>query len=203
MLSLHRPLIAGVLSALLPFAAAATPVITTFAQYSVGPVTDTDGPQSGGSLSSSVSTANAGRVCQFTGTCTGDGRADAAQNDTVFGTFSALAADGVFFTGGSSRSTLTARTIWEDSPTSDGPTSITLLIKPGQLVSADFDGLSTTSTTPIEVRFKVEVNVLDGLVTSPFLAEAILRGGKNGFTLTENGTPWALRRSPTRTSRTT
>lgn len=186
MFSLHRPLIAVVFSALLPLPAAATPVITSFAQYSVGPVTDTDGPQTGGSVSALVTTANAGRVCQFTGVCTGNGRADAAQNETVFGVFSALVADGVFFTGGTSRSTLTALTTWEDSPTSDGPTSISLLIKPGQLALADFAGLSTTSTTPIDVRFKIELTVV-GNSTPFFFSEAILLGGKNGSTLTQNG----------------
>ncbi len=171
-------------------AANATPIITTFAQSSVGPATDADGPQAGGALSSSVTTTGAGTRCSFTGSCAlgapTDGNALAAQNETVFGIFSALQADGVFFVGGSStNNSLLSRTTWQDSPASAGPTSITLFIKPGELVLSDYNGQSLSSTVPIEARFKIELTV-NG--TRFFFAEAILRGGKNGHSLTENGT---------------
>jgi hypothetical protein len=168
----------------------ATPLITTFAQSSVGAATDSDGPQAGGALSSSVTTTGASTRCSFTGTCTAwqltAGNAVAAQNETAFGIFSALQADGTFFVGGSSaNNSLLSRTTWQDSPTAAGPTSITLFIKPGELVLVDFNGQSLLSTVPIEARFKIELTV-NG--TSFFFAEAILRGGKNGHSLTENGT---------------
>jgi hypothetical protein len=168
-------------------AAHATPIITTFAQSSVGPSTDSDGPQAGGALSSSVTTSGAALRCSFTGNCPfTDGIALAAQNETPFGIFSALQADGVFFVGGqSANNTLLSRTTWQDSPSSAGPTSITLFIKPGELVLSDYAGVSLTSTVPIEARFKIELTV-NG--TRFFFAEAILRGGKNGHSLTENGT---------------
>jgi hypothetical protein len=168
----------------------AAPIITTFAQSSVGPATDSDGPQAGGALASQVTTTGASTRCSFTGTCLPGqltaGNARAAQNETVFGIFSALQADGTFFVGGSSaNNSLLSRTTWQDSPTASGPTSITLFIKPGELGFSDFNGQSLLSTVPIEARFKIELTV-NG--TRVFFAEAILRGGKNGHSLTENGT---------------
>ncbi len=168
----------------------ATPLITTFAQSSVGPATDSDGPQAGGALSSQVTTTGASSVCSFTGSCAAGqltaGHATAAQNETVLGIFSALEADGTFFVGGpSANNSLLSRTTWQDSPTSAGPTSITLFIKPGELGFSDFNGQSLLSTVPIEARFKIELTV-NG--TQFFFAEAILRGGKNSHSLTENGT---------------
>ncbi len=168
----------------------ATPLITTFAQSSVGAATDSDGPQAGGALSSQVTTTGASSVCSFTGSCAlgqlTAGHATAAQNETVFGIFSALEADGTFFVGGqSANNSLLARTSWQDSPSAAGPTSITLLIKPGELGFSDFNGQSLLSIVPIEARFKIELTV-NG--TRFFFAEAILRGGRNGHSLTENGT---------------
>lgn len=167
--------------------AQATPIITTFAQSTIGPASDADGPQAGGALSSSVTTNGAALRCSFLGNCPfTDGMAVAAQNETVFGIFSALQADGVFFVGGqSANNTLLSRTTWQDSPSSAGPTSITLFIKPGELVLSDYNGQSLLSTVPLEARFKIELTV-NG--TRFFFAEASLRGGKNGHSLTESGT---------------
>jgi hypothetical protein len=172
---------------LLPLGATATPLITTNAVYSEGPISNPGGPVFGGGVSSLVTTPNAGQVCQFTGNCIGDGLAAATQNETVLGIFSALAVDGVFADANENAESLTARTTWAESPASDGPASIALLIKPGRLISADFNGLSATDSPTIEARFRIELTV-DGNATPFFFAEAILTGGQNGLDLDEFGT---------------
>jgi hypothetical protein len=170
-------------------AAHATPIITTFTQYSVGPVTDTDGPQVGGALSSSVATTDGASLCGITGSCppgaNTNANAFASQRETALGIFSALTADATYYDGGPSAHLMTSRTTWQESPPATGPTSITLFIKPGELVLSDFAGLSLADPVPIELRFKIELTV-NG--TRFFFSEAILRGGRSGHSLTENGT---------------
>jgi hypothetical protein len=124
--------LAPALAALLPVGAAALPMLGTEAAF-VGtpPSTDADGPQAGGSLASSVTTGHAALVCQFTGTCTGDGTARAAQSDTPSGTRAAVLADGVFFDDPDNAETLTARTVWENSPLVNGPARSPSTSSPG------------------------------------------------------------------------
>lgn len=172
--------------------ASATPVITTFAQYSVGPVTDADGPvaQNPGDppLTSSVTTTDGASLCGITGSCTGgantNANAVASQRNTAFGVFSGLVADATFYSGGSSVSTITSRTTWQESPLAAGPNSITLFIKPGELTLVDFASISFHHTT-ISARYRIELSLNGNVV---FFAEATLQGGPSGPVLTESGT---------------
>lgn len=167
----------------------AAPILTTHAQTSIGSVSDTDGPQVGGSLSSQVTTTGGAAFCSIVeGNCApgqlSNAHATAAQRETVFGVSSALEADGTFFVGGPSASNvLLARTTWQDSPTAAGPTSITLLIKPGELILTDYASILFGNATRARFRITLDVNG-----TQFFLAEAILQGGPGGVTLTESGT---------------
>jgi len=166
----------------------ATPVITTYAQSSIGPATDSDGPQTGGALSSSVTTSGAVSRCSITGTCAPgavtQGNALAAQSETVFGIFSALQADGSFFVGGQSASnSLLARTTWEESPPVAGPTSITLFIKAGELTIFDFASIVFSHNS--SARYRIELSVNGSVM---FFSEATLSGGAGGLTLIESGT---------------
>jgi hypothetical protein len=171
-------------------AAHATPIITTFAQYSVGPVTDADGPvvQQPGDpqLTSSVTTTQGVSPCTNYLSCGGtplsaDANAIASQRNTVFGVFSALQADGNFYV--SPANTLTARTTWQESPSAAGPNSITLFIKAGELALSDFGSINFSNAT--FARYRIELRLNGSLV---FFSEAILQGGAGGATLTESGT---------------
>ena len=168
-------------------AAQAAPILTTQVEYSNGPLVDVDGPQAGGSLSSSLVTNAGASLCGITGTCapgqTGSANGLAGQNETVFGTFSALVADATFFDGSLSPRTITSRTIWEDSPLASGAAAITLLIKPGELSVVDF--ASVVFGSPTQARYRIELSV-NGTVV--FFSEAIVAGGPGGVTLTESGT---------------
>jgi hypothetical protein len=170
-------------------AAHAVPLLTTHAQTSIGSVSDTDGPQVGGALDSQISTTGGAAFCSIVeGNCApgqlSSAHATAAQRETVFGIFSALEADGTFFVGGSGASnSLLARTTWQDSPTAAGPTSITLLIKPGELILTDYASILFGNATRARFRITLDVNG-----TQFFFSEAILQGGPGGPTLTESGT---------------
>ena len=180
---LVRPLLAIACTLALAAVAHATPIITTSAQATPG-ASDSDGPQTGGALSSSVTTAGGAKRCSFVGSCAfTDADAIASQNETVFGILSALQADGVFFSGGSAITTLSARTTWQDSPAVSGPTSITLFIKPGELTLIDFASIVFGSATT--ARYRIELSVNGNVL---FFSEALLSGGPGGLTLTESGT---------------
>lgn len=173
-------------------AAHATPTITTFAQYSVGPLTDADGPvvQQPGDppLTSSVTTTSGASLCGITGSCAPGANANAnavaSQRNTADGVFSGLVADATFYNGSSTVQTLTSRTTWEESPSVAGPNSITLFIKPGELVLSDFAG-GVGFLTTISARFRIELTVNGATM---FFSEAILQGAPGGPTLTESGT---------------
>jgi len=168
-------------------AAHATPVITTFAEYSTGPITDVAGPQLGGALSSAVTTTAGASRCSITGTCAPgaitQANASASQRETVLGTFSSLVADATFFNGSSSFLSVTSRTTWEESPLVAGPTDISLFIKPGELAIVDY--ASIVFGSPSSVAFHIELTVNGSVV---FFSDADLRGGPTGLVLTENGT---------------
>lgn len=172
--------------------ARAAPTLTTSAQYSVGPVTDSDGPvtplPADPPLTSTVSTTSGASLCGITGSClagqTSTAHAVASQRETVFGNFSALTADGTFYRGGSNVQSITSRTTWQDSPLVAGLNSITLFIKPGELTFSDFAGIGLNAPT-IEASYLIELKLNGAPV---FSSEAVLRGGKNGHTLTKNGT---------------
>jgi len=167
-------------------AADATPVITTFAQYSTGPVTDADGPQLGGALSSAVTTTHGASRCGITGSCTpgetASANASASQRETPLGIFSALVADATFWNGSSAFLDMTARTTWEESPPAAGPTDITLFIKPGELAIVDF--ASVVFGSPSSASFHIELSVNGSVV---FFSDAELSGGPNGLVLTASG----------------
>lgn len=179
-------LIAALPVAFVAAIADATPVITTFAQYSSGPVTDADGPQSGGALSSAVTATTGASRCSITGSCAPgaitNANASASQQETALGIFSTLVADATFYNGSSSFLGMTARTTWEESPPLSGPTDITLFIKPGELAILDF--ASTVFSHASTASFRIDLTV-NG--TSVFFSEAILRGGPTGLVLTKNG----------------
>lgn len=169
------------------------PTITTFAEFSLGPVTDAGGPVTplpgDPPLASSVSTIDGASLCGITGSCLAgqatNANAVASQRETVFGVFSALSADATFYNGARSVQSITARTTWQDSPLAAGPNAITLFIKPGELIFSDFGGVGLTTPTTIEASYLIELK-LNG--TPVFSSEAVLRGGKNGNELIENGT---------------
>ena len=169
----------------------ATPIITTFTEYTPGPVTNSGGPvmQNPGDppLTSTVTTTDGASRCSITGTCTGGAitraNAVASQRNTVFGVFSGLVADGTFFSGGSSISTLTSRTTWQESPTTSGPNAITLFIKPGELALVDFASISFSHN--ISAHYRIELRLNGNLV---FFSDANLQGGAGGPMLTESGT---------------
>jgi len=168
-------------------AAHATPVITTFAQYSTGPVTDSDGPQLGGALSSAVATtAGASRCSIAGGTCAAGAlttaNASASQQETPLGIFSTLVADATFFNGSSSFLSMTSRTTWEESPPLSGPTDITLFIKPGELAILDFASISFSHAS--SASFHIELSVNGSVV---LFSDALLQGGPTGLVLTESG----------------
>jgi hypothetical protein len=170
----------------------AAPSITTFAQYSEGPITDAGGPVTplpgDPALTSTITTGNGVSLCSITDTCPAGqspaANAVASQRETAFGVFSALSADGMFFRGGSNVQSLTSRTTWQESPLVAGPNAITLFIKPGELMFSDFAGMDLTAPT-IEASYLIDLR-LNG--ASVFSSEAVLRGGKNGHLLTESGT---------------
>jgi hypothetical protein len=168
----------------------ATPVITTFAQYSVGPVTDAGGPvaQLPGDppLISSVTTTQGVSHCTNYVSCGGtplssNANAIATQRNTVLGVFSALQADANFYVNPAN--TMTARTTWQESPSAAGPNSITLFIKPGELALSDFASITFSNATRASYRIELSLN---GSVI--FFSEAILQGGPGGLALTESGT---------------
>ena len=170
----------------------ATPTITTFTEYSVGPVTDADGPvqplPGDPPLLSTVSTLDGASLCGITGSCAA-GQSDtanavASQRETVFGIFSALSSDATFYNGSPGVQDLTARTTWQESPLVAGPNSISLFIKPGALTVSDFGGMGLTAPT-IRVSYLIELK-LNG--TRVFFSEAVLLGGRVAHTLTESGT---------------
>ncbi len=170
----------------------AAPTITTFAQYSTGPVTDAGGPvmplPGDPPLTSTVSTTNGASLCGITGSCLAGqnptANAVASQRETVFGIFSALSADATFYNGGSAVQSITSRTTWQESPLVSGPNAITLFIKPGELTFSDFAGVGLTAPT-IEVSYLIELKLNGARV---FYSEAMLRGGRVAHTLTESGT---------------
>lgn len=166
--------------------ALATPVITTFAQYSNGPVTDADGPQLGGALSSAVTATTGASRCSITGSCAPgaitQANASASQQETPLGIFSTLVADATFFNGSTSFLGMTSRTTWEESPASSGPTDITLFIKPGELAIVDFASIVFSHASTARYRIELSVNG-----SSVFFSEAILSGGPTGLVLTKNG----------------
>lgn len=172
--------------------ARAAPTITTFAQYSVGPVTDAGGPVTplpgDPPLTSTISTTNGASLCGITGSClagqTSTAHATASQRETGFGIFSALTADATFYRGGRNVQSITSRTTWQESPSVAGSNAITLVIKPGELTFSDFAGMGLSAPT-IEVSYLIELKLNGAPV---FFSEALLRGGKNGHTLTETGT---------------
>lgn len=172
--------------------ASAASTITTFAGYSVGPVVDAGGPVTvlpgDPPLSSTISTTNGASLCGITGSClagqTSTAYAAASQRETAFGVFSALTADATFYRGGSNVQSITSRTTWQESPLVAGINSITLFLKPGELTFSDFAGISLAAPT-IEASYLIELKLNGAPV---FSSEAVLRGGKNGHTLTEIGT---------------
>jgi hypothetical protein len=170
--------------------AQATPIITTFAQYSVGPVTDAGGPTAplpgDPALTSSVTTAGGLSHCANYVSCGGtalsaNAGAIASTRNTALGVVSALQADGNFYV--SPANTLTARTTWQESPSAAGPTSIELSIEAGELALSDFGSITFSHATL--ARYRIELSVNGGVV---FSSEAILQGGTGGATLTETGT---------------
>ncbi|MBM4385202.1 MAG: PEP-CTERM sorting domain-containing protein [Deltaproteobacteria bacterium] len=182
-----RPLLAMLITLSLAGAAAAAPIITTFALYSSGPVTDSDGPQAGGALSSQVTTSDGASRCNIAGSGCSTGQpsdafAFAAQNETALGIFSALQADGTFFNGDPGPLSLLSRTTWTDSPATAGPNSITLIIKPGELTLLDYASVQFGNDTMARYRIELAVN---GSVV--FFSAAELRGGASGITLTKSG----------------
>lgn len=186
-IQLHRLLGIVPLALFAAGTAHATPLITTFAQYSTGPVTDADGPQPGGALSSSVATAHGASRCSITGSCAvgavTSANASATQQETPFGTFSSLVADATFYNGSSSYLSMTARTTWEESPSASGPTNISLLIKPGELAIVDFASIVFSHDSSASFRIELSVNG-----SAVFASEAVLRGGPTGLVLSESGT---------------
>ena len=173
-------------------AARAAPTITTFAEYSVGPVTDAGGPLTplpgDPPLRSTVSTTNGASLCGITGAClagqSSTANAVASQYDTVSGLFSALTADATFYRGGGNLQSITSRTTWRDSPVAAGPNAITLFIKPGELTFSDFAGMGLAAPA-IEASYLIELT-LNGVPV--FSSQAALRGGVIEHTLTESGT---------------
>jgi len=173
-------------------AAHSAPTITTFAEYSLGPVTDAGGPvvsvPGDPPLTSTVSTTNGASLCRITGSCQAgqatSANAIASQRETVLGLFTALSADATFYAGGRIVQSMTARTTWQDSPLAAGPNAITLFIKPGELAFSDFAGMGLTAPT-IDVSYSIELKLNGAPV---FASEAVLHGGKNGHTLTKSGT---------------
>ena len=185
--SFLRPVLAIAAASLFSAGTAhATPVITTFAQYSTGPVTDADGPQLGGALSSAVTASTGASRCSITGTCVAGAittaNASAAQQETPLGIFSSLVADATFFNGSSSFLSMTSRTTWEESPPLSGPTDITLFIKPGELTIIDFASIQFSHASTASYLIELSVN---GSVV--FHSDALLSGGPTGLVLTENG----------------
>lgn len=180
--------LAGLATALLATGAAnATPVITTFAQFSTGPVTDADGPQAGGALASAVTSSTGASRCSITGSCTPgaitSANASAAQQETPLGIFSSLVADATFFNGSSSFLSMTSRTTWEESPSASGPTDITLFIKPGELAIVDFASVVFSHASSASFQIELSVNG-----SSVLLSRAVLSGGPTGLVLSESGT---------------